>query len=984
MTQQRTSQPQPLNPPQATPTSILDESPPLINEIYSQTKDIYPESHFSSAYAQALAKMLETSRSWGEHIHTTQVSEALKALALFYKSDSAFAFLPLQQGSSQVKIGSWSRLSSRDDEILADSLTLSEYPWLHIGIANAEEVMYLESLKAFPNELSVDLANLRSRHVGSVAVAPLRISNNRVGFILLLSAKPLLIRNDSTFSLLTQTCFLLSTLLAKAHAQHEAKKTVDQLRLFVEHNLAPVAMFDKEMRYLIASKRWHEDYHLGNQNIVGRCHYDIFPNIREEWKEVHRRCLQGAVEANNEDHYINKKGEFEWLRWKVHPWFEPDGSIGGLIMFTEILTEKKRTEEVLSVIQYSIDQAAEGIFWADNRGHIQYVNNAICKLTGHAKEDLLDKKLQKLTNPFPYSIWRKHWQNIRRLGNTTVETELTRVDGLKIPIEISANYVSFEGKEFVCAFVKDISDRKRSEEELSRQRAFFRQVIDMNPNLIFAKDRTGRFTLANKAVAEIYGTTCEDLIGKRDSDFNPNDEEVDHFVEDDIHVMDSGQTKVVGEEMLTDSQGKTRWLHTVKLPLFDDKGRANQVLGVATDISALKNAEEVRRKLERDMQHAQKLESLGVLAGGISHDFNNLLMGVLGNAGLLLLELPKDSPLHPRIDQIRIAAKRAAELTNQLLAYSGKGRFVVGYIHMNSVVREMVTLLDTIISKKAKLVFHFDEEIPLIEGDVSQVRQVIMNLITNASDALGSSSGEIHVETGLATLSREESERFDLSENFKHGKFVYLTVRDSGCGMSEATLSKIFEPFFSTKFTGRGLGLSAVMGIVRGHGGMMNVNSAVGEGTTIRVFFPATKSDVYSLSTEEETSQIELPLPTGTILLADDEEATRDVSQAILRKLGFDVLVAEDGEEAVELYKKHRSKVIAVILDMTMPKMDGSEVFRALKDINDQVKVVFSSGYSELEVKRLLNTNERTTFLQKPYGPEELQLTLRELLANIA
>ena len=393
---------------------------------------------------------------------------------------------------------------------------------------------------------------------------------------------------------------------------------------------------------------------------------------------------------------------------------------------------------------------------------------------------------------------------------------------------------------------------------------------------------------------------------------------------------------------------------------------------------ARQREEEARLALEKQIQQAQKLESLGVLAGGIAHDFNNILTGVLGNASLAMAQLPPDSPVREDIEQVEKAARWAAELTQQMLAYSGRGRFVVEPLDLARVVGEMAPLLDSAISKKAVRRFDFAPDLPPVIADSAQVRQLLMNLITNASDAIGSENGAITVKTDLLHADREYLAGTFMDWDLEEGAYVRVEVSDTGCGMDEETRSKIFDPFFSTKFTGRGLGLAAVLGIVRGHKGALKVYSEPGKGTNITVLFPA--------GAEGERH----PLPAarsagdwrgeGLVMVVDDEEVVRRTASAALERLGFEVIVAADGCEALTLIEARGREVQLVLLDMTMPKMDGLETFLELKRIDPDLKVILSSGYNEQEATNRFTGEGLAGFIQKPYSSKKLAELIRGVL----
>ncbi len=391
--------------------------------------------------------------------------------------------------------------------------------------------------------------------------------------------------------------------------------------------------------------------------------------------------------------------------------------------------------------------------------------------------------------------------------------------------------------------------------------------------------------------------------------------------------------------------------------------------------------EATERRLRSQIQHAQKLESLGVLAGGIAHDFNNLLAGILGNTGLAMLDLSPESPALPVLRQIETAAVRAAELTRQMLAYSGKGRFVIEAINLNKIVEEMTHLLKASISKNAVLKFNFSATPPIVEADPTQMRQIVMNLITNASDAIAGRSGVITITTGILHADRVYLMNTFLDEELPEGYYGYFEISDTGCGMDEQTRGKIFDPFFTTKFTGRGLGLAATLGIVRGHKGTIKVYSEVNKGSTFKVLLPCT-----NLPEVAEAAQQHAKLSTwkgsGTILVVDDEETVRAVASMILKRLGFDVVQAENGRVGVEKFRELSSGIEAILLDMTMPQMNGEDAFREFRRIRSDVPVILMSGYNEQDATTQFAGKGLSGFLHKPFKPQELMRLLQQVLGK--
>ncbi len=391
-----------------------------------------------------------------------------------------------------------------------------------------------------------------------------------------------------------------------------------------------------------------------------------------------------------------------------------------------------------------------------------------------------------------------------------------------------------------------------------------------------------------------------------------------------------------------------------------------------------RKSEEERRTLEAQIQQAQKLESLGVLAGGIAHDFNNLLTGILGNADLALMDLPADAAATGNLREIKTTAERAADLSRQMLAYSGRGSFIIEPIDLNDLVTEMVHLLDVSISKKAVLKLELAPDVPVMVGDATQIRQVLMNLITNASDAVGDEDGLISISTGWLECDRASLAGAYLDDQLDEGAYIYLEIADTGCGMDEETRRRIFDPFYTTKFTGRGLGLASVLGIIRGHKGAIQVDSKPTKGTRFRVLFPAGERPTTPHAKKEPV--LEVPVASGTILLVDDEEAIREVGSRMLEQAGFTVATAVDGVEAVEYFGHHADSVACVLLDLTMPRLGGEETYRELRKIRPDVPVILSSGYSEREVDERFEGQGIAGFVQKPYLAAELVSKVRAVV----
>jgi two-component system cell cycle sensor histidine kinase/response regulator CckA len=387
-----------------------------------------------------------------------------------------------------------------------------------------------------------------------------------------------------------------------------------------------------------------------------------------------------------------------------------------------------------------------------------------------------------------------------------------------------------------------------------------------------------------------------------------------------------------------------------------------------------------RKHLEQRLKESQKLESIGLLAGGIAHDFNNLLTGIMGNASLALEGVPPEDGRRMLIENVVKASEKAAHLTRQLLAYSGKGRFVIQAINLSELVSEISALLRTSIPKKVELRLDIREDLPPIEGDSSQIQQLIMNMVLNGAEAIGDSIGTVLVTTGVEDVDEEYIRTAGLREGIKPGRYVCLEVHDTGCGMDERTRARIFDPFFTTKFTGRGLGLAAALGIVRGHNGDIKVYSAPGKGSTFKVLLPQA-GVAYEKPPAPEVRELR---GSGIILVVDDEEIVREAARTALERYGYKVLAAENGREAIEIFRPRAGEISAVLLDMTMPVMSGEETFEKLTAIRPGVRVIVSSGYNEMEALRRFSGTGISAFIQKPYTAAQLAGRLKAVLEGKA
>jgi two-component system cell cycle sensor histidine kinase/response regulator CckA len=523
--------------------------------------------------------------------------------------------------------------------------------------------------------------------------------------------------------------------------------------------------------------------------------------------------------------------------------------------------------------------------------------------------------------------------------------------------------------------VISLSERARSAEW---ERDVLERIFTDSPVPLQVLDADGSVRRQNDAHAAF-----EAAVGQRKASLTATGASAENATHDDM-LKRALAGEALSYEFIVETGGAdgVEYFERILAPISGHDAATKGVVCVTVDITERRRLDEDRKRLHAQVLHSQKLESLGILAGGIAHDFNNLLVAVLGNAGLLLRQLPADSPLRGYAQGIETAAQRAAEVARQMLAYSGKTRFAVEPVNLNRLLRETAELLRISVSRKATLVYEFAPDIAMTRADPTQLRQVVMNLLTNASESLEDRPGRITLRTGNVVLDTDAIACCTSGTEAPPGDYVFLEVEDDGKGMSPETMSRVFDPFFTTKLTGRGLGLAGVFGIVRGHRGCIRLVSRESHGTTFRIHFPVVRS-LQPMSPARDVSAPGVALPPGgLVLVVDDEPDVRRVAMGMLASLGLETIEADDGFEAIRCADQLRSKLLAIVLDMTMPLIDGREVCARVRKMGIDVPIVLTSGY-EVDDISAETSAPNVFFLSKPYGVAGLLGALSEALAAV-
>lgn len=644
---------------------------------------------------------------------------------------------------------------------------------------------------------------------------------------------------------------------------------------------------------------------------------------------------------------------------------------GSMVIFILLAThyrnkveEDKRQQIILSQENYQalVEQASDGIFITDEQGKLIAVNNSACEITGYSRQELLRFNACDLSDPDEQEANPLPLEDLYEGKVVLNERLLHRKDGSTVSVELSAKRLKdgrFQG------IVRDITWRKETESALIQSEATNRALLLAMPDPIFRIDPNGRILGFIPGIKEVVP-------------YFPNEEQsLGIFAYVPPHMINevkarlelttfTGQTQQL--EYSVENNGSTHHYDVRIVPV-----QSKELLYILRD-----NTEE---KITEDLMfRKQKMESLGILAGGVAHDFNNLLVAILGQSSLALRKAPPEEPLTKHIKKVIEAAEHAAKLTRQMLDYSGRGHFQKEILQINDLLQENINLLKVGIPKGITLEANLNSDLPLIEADAGQLEQVVMNLILNAAEAIESGSGKVILETqNLHISSRGPTIRLYSGETLAAGDYVHFSVRDNGRGMDEETMAKIFDPFFTTKFTGRGLGLAAVLGIINGHHGGIQVDSFPNVGTTFHVYLPASR--------KETTLTPDFPLPTehfpaSVILVIDDEYLVLDAVKDILEVEGVEVLVAENGRDGIDIFAERAADIDLVLLDLSMPGLSTLDIITALRHIKSDATIIISSGYDEGEVTNRLSGATVSGFLQKPYRLDSLLRYLQEFLAK--
>ena len=743
---------------------------------------------------------------------------------------------------------------------------------------------------------------------------------------------------------------------------------------------------DSEGRHILRNRAEREISGVPDEAVLGKRVTEIgMPHeIAEAYFADDMRVLStGEPVLNREEPYQLGKSESGWFLTNKHPIFDAAGKVVGLVGIARDITEQKRASNELNETRLRLSQHLDNSLLAvaemDCDSRITRWNERAIEMFGWTENEAIGRTPQELGALHPEEMASVNAVFGRLVSgeeshNTSQNRNLTK-DRRVIHCRWF-NSVLRNAKGEIGSFLTMAEDVTSTVDALEKLRAsdrLLKTLIDATNTGYVMLDEQGCILATSDKYLQFFGfATSADIIGHTARQL-VSEKYLPQFYAEFARLLREGSARNVELELVGANGTVAPFEINAKTELT---GEGLRVHIFCRDITVRRRALDERNAIERKMQETQKLESLGVLAGGIAHDFNNLLTGILGNASLAAMDSEPDSKIHRYLEQIEKASLRAADLCKQMLAYSGKGRFVVQKHDLNALLLDTVNLLQISISKRASLIYDLAEETLIVIADATQLRQVTMNLVINASEALSESGGSIQISSGVASLDSVLLAGIKSAPETRAGKFVWFEVADTGSGMSAEVMEKIFDPFFTTKFTGRGLGLAAVLGIVRSHGGAMQVTSTVAQGTRFRIYLPCADSEVdhHPLAVSQTPWKSE-----GRVLVVDDEETVRIISARIFESVGLTPVLASDGRDALKKFDADPS-IILVLLDLTMPHMDGEETFRELRRMRPGIKVLLMSGFNEQEAMSRFASQGLAGFVQKPFNVAQLSAHVREVL----
>ena len=753
----------------------------------------------------------------------------------------------------------------------------------------------------------------------------------------------------------------------------------DLMDYIISNARSAIAVYDKDLKYMYGSKRYLKDYKVKNQNIAGKHHYEIFPDIPDKWKEVHKRVLAGEVITAEDDPYYREDGLVNWTRWECRPWYEYDGSIGGIVIYNEVIDERRKIEAALLKSQqqlstHLLNTPIGAISWDLDFKTIEW-NPAAENIFGYTKEEAIGKHITQLILP---EDMKEYVEDIlknlvsEKGGVHSINDNVTK-DGRRIICDwYNTALKDVDGNPIgMASLVNDITERIHTEKALKKSEEKYRTILDSIEEAYYEADLAGNLTFFNRSLCRILGYSKDELLGMNNRQFLDAKNYKIVFKAFNLVYKTKNPYKAYDWEFVR-KDGSNCFVETSISIRVNSKGRTIGFQGVIRDISE-------QKKIEAQLLHAQKMESVGRLAGGIAHDYNNTLSVIMGYTELALSEV--DDPagkLQANLDHVVKAARRATDITRQLMAFARKQNIAPFSLDLNENVKSMMKMLQRLIGEDIDLSWVPGKKLWPVKMDPSQIDQILANLCVNAKDAIDG-IGKISIQTKNKIL--DDVFCADHS-GFVPGRFVLLSIIDNGCGMEKEVLQNIFDPFFTTKTLdqGTGLGMATVYGIVKQNRGFIDIHSESGKGTQVNIYLP--RHDSKTERSQKEVSEKTPKAQGETILLVEDDIPILKLTDKILNGLGYKVLSASTPKQAMGIARNYKGNVHLLLTDVIMPEMNGLELSKQLAPFYSGLKCMFMSGYSadSIEHRGILDKGQH--YLHKPFTPRELAIIVRKALDN--
>jgi len=677
-------------------------------------------------------------------------------------------------------------------------------------------------------------------------------------------------------------------------------------------------------------------------------------------------------------------------------WYSANGSVlhdtaNNQVSFLGIgrdISYRKMTEETLRKSEEKFrllyESAGDSISVIDYQGRVLTVNPYGHKLLGYTYEEMTNLSLAEIDSPENFSQVPGRLEKLFKNGKNTFDTEHICKDGSTIAVSVDSQLIEWDGQPAILNVCRDISERKKIETALQKSEERFRSIMALSPDIISIIGIDGSLIYNSPATLSIHGYSNEELLGQNTFELiHPDDQQHVAKAFDEI-VKTPTQIQTV-QYRYKNNDGSYVWMECTASNQIDNP-LINGLVTISRCIESRKQQELEKIEFERQLLQAQKLESLGVMAGGIAHDFNNLLQSILGNIELVGMRLDSDSKSKEYINHTKIAGKKAAHLAELMLTYAGNNFIEKKTLNLNELVIENSEILQSAATAAVEIFMNLAEELPAIVADEAQMQQLVMNLITNAAEAITEPKGFVKITTGVMECDQAFLATSLIKEKLKPGCYVFIEVSDNGCGMDNETINRLFDPFFTTKFTGRGLGMSAVMGIMKSHDGGLFVQSEIGKGTNFRAIFPAT--EIIASTTVPDSASLEQPVSKGEplkglALIVDDDKSVLRNCATMVRLIGLEVITAHDGSAAISRFQQQADEIDVVIMDLTMPNMDGITAMQEIYKIRPDAKILLASGFKKEELDKREASKPPAGFIRKPYSMSELKREIRQVMQII-